>query len=163
LKNDRILISFILIILGVVVMISGCTDSTGSNTTNNATEINNDLQKNIVIENVTITPSKIGKGYNAKMKVTYTGDKPINYRLVVEPYPMYGTTQGESEIPDQKIQPIRKGDSFMFEFNDIGGYSQTDPSEITGVKFLIAVNYEETNNSINADDSFYTPVYPVTK
>jgi hypothetical protein len=145
------------------VTISGCTDNSGNNTTKNSTETDSELQKNIVIENVTITPSEYGKGYDAKMKVTYNGDKPINYRLLVEPYPIYGTTQGESELPNQKIQSIKKGDSFMFEFNSLGGYSQTDPSGITGIKFLIAVNYEKTNSSYTADDSFYTQVYPVSK
>lgn len=150
----------LLLIISFVVMVSGCTSN--DNPSNNNTDVGSELENNILIENMTITPSSVGEGYDIVFLLTYTGDRPINYRLWIETYPAYGSTQGSSDLPNQLIQPIKKGDSFKIEMADMGGMDD-DPSGITGFKFLIGVNYEETEDSFYPDDSFYTEIYPVKK
>lgn len=143
----------ILAIILVVVISSGCIGEDNKTANNTNSTGSGELQNAINISDVTITKAEYGDGYDANLKLTYTGDKPINYRLVIEPYPMTGETQGKPEIPEQLIQSINKGDSFNVSFKDIGD------GNFTGFKFRVGVNYEKTDKSTTLDDQFFTTTY----
>lgn len=99
--DSKIIISIVTLLL-LVVAASGCT-STSGNVTNNTTS--GSLQNDISISNVTITKAGYGDGYDITLVVTYNGDKPIEGRLGVEPMPMYGATQGSSELGEYLNNP----------------------------------------------------------
>lgn len=151
-------LGFIAIIL-LIVLSSGCVDNTENNTTKSKVS---SLENDIAVENVTIKPAEYGNGYDAVLTVTYKGTKPINGRLGIEPVPMYGNTEGESELGNYKSLPngIQSGQSYKIELNDIGGFVD-NISGITGIKFCIGAEYQAVDSIYSPSDVFYTQVYPV--
>ena len=154
---NKSILSIICLLL-IVTSLSGCTSDNKDDKDSQSDKVTSNLEENIKILNLTVTPSIIGNGSEVNFVINYTGNRSITPNLLIEAYPIYGTTIGDPDYFRREI--ISLGDNlYKIEFSNVGGKQNRSDSELTGIKFKIGVFY--TDNNIPHDESFYTQIYPV--